>query len=161
MSQRHSVPDITFSALHTWQSTNYCGKLFLLIYLYFLNDYIIKYKTYPYNLNIHCFLKKNLFITFYNRDLHFYTEISKYFSKFLIKNCLPTNEKRLCKAEIWLWILYTKISQFVWLGHVTVLREHHHKWESINWRKWWDMVHKGPKGLRVWSYARRKFSEME
>lgn len=48
-------------------------------------------------------MKEISFYNFTNTDLHFYTEISKYFSKFLIKNCLPTSEKRLCKARIWLW----------------------------------------------------------
>lgn len=152
---------ITFSALYAWQSSNYCGKLNnFVIYFLFLNEYVIKHKTYPYNFNIHSSLQnKFLFITFFNRDVHFFTEISKCFSKFFIKNCLPTNEKRLCKAQTWLCA--PSWSQFVWLGRLTVLREHHQKWESMNWRKWWDMVPKGLKGFRVWSYTVRKFSEME
>lgn len=67
---------ITFSALYAWQSSNYCGKLNnFVIYFLFLNEYVIKHKTYPYNFNIHSSLQnKFLFITFFNREMFIFLQ---------------------------------------------------------------------------------------
>lgn len=155
---------ITFSALYAWQTSNYCSKLNnFVIYFLFLNEYVIKHKTYPYNFNIHSSLQnKFLFITFFNREMCIF--LQKYQStsvNSLSKTVFPQMRRGFARHKPGSGYCTPSWSQFVWLGCLTVLREHHHKWESMNWRKWWDMVPKGLKGFRVWSYTVRKFSEME